>query len=297
MVQPGRILPLCALSVLAFAPVAAVPLPVTGRVELSATAAENIARAAAPVDQLDGERLQLALGAGTWREWRNQLLTTAELSATFEHLPDYSHADGGSFGASAGVRRKLGLGPFAPAIDAGAGVFHRDARENRDDGTTSTASLRVSKRLGSAWRLSVTGDWLQHDARGAMFDRRHRRLLAALNWDVTTRWQLTGGMGRLWGEFTANASSPVWHRALDGALGPTVANYYRQLPWDYTYLYGPDWVSYRTHGRSTFRWLEVSPALARNTALALRYEWLTTINQVGIKYRQKNWTLTLLQRF
>ena len=50
-----------------------------------------------------------------------------------------------------------------------------------------------------------------------------------------------------------------WPRALSGALGTNVSDYYNTVPWAVTDSYGPGWVTYRVTGRVSFWWLELSP--------------------------------------
>ena len=98
-------------------------------------------------------------------------------------------------------------------------------------------------------------------------------------------------------DFVANAGWPIWQRALAGQITPTIAQYYNTVSWEITDAYGPRWVTYRVTGRSDFWWLELSPALGRNTSLPLRFETSYTVNVIGIAYRQTLWTLGLVHRF
>jgi hypothetical protein len=64
-----------------------------------------------------------------------------------------------------------------------------------------------------------------------------------------------------------------------------------------THLFGPAWVTYRVTGRVSFWWLELSPVLGPNTSLPIRYDSLFSVNKIGIKYRQDQWSVSLLHRF
>lgn len=259
--------------------------------------AENISHTSAPADRKSSVRYQAAAAATQLHEWAGSVVTVAEFGATAETVRDYPKAGSLVVGPHLNVRRKFGLGAFAPVVDASVGYTYRDARVSFDDGWSPAASIRVSKRLTPAWRVAATADWTQHDGKNATFDTSQHRLLAQVTWDPTERVQLSYGIGRLWGSVTANASGPVWVRALAGDLGPKVYEYYNTVPWLTTNMYGPRWVTYRVDAFANFQWFEISPAIGRNTSLPLRYERMNTINRIGIAYPQEIWSLSLLHRF
>lgn len=267
------------------------------RTEASAAWTENIGRSAIPANWRDAMRYEARAAVSEFREWRAGFMTVGELQAGFEHVPKFSRLDAVTAGFSGTVRQKFGFGALAPAVAVDLGLRGRDARIHGDDGWTATAALRVTKRLNESWRLGAVADWQQHYAHGSIWDTRHHRVFGTVTWDVHHRLQLSHGNGRLWGDFVANAGPSIWPLALAGALGPEVQNYYRSTSWGVTDSLGPGWVSYRVTGRVNFWWLELSPALGRNTSLPLRYESLFAVNKVGIKYRQDIWTLQIVHRF
>lgn len=268
-----------------------------GRMETTATWTENIHRASSPTDWRDALRYEVRGAVSAFREWHSGFITTGELGAGLEHVPDFKSLDAATAGFSGTARQKFGLGAFAPSVALDAGLHARDTRLGFDDGWIATAGLRIGKRITRAWRAALHGDWQQHYARSAIFDTKQHRFFAVLTWDITERLQLSHGNGRLWGSFTANASSAIWPRAIGGALGPQIANYYNSVYWGVTDAAGPGWITYLVDGRVSFYWLELSPALGRNTALPLRFENRVSVNKVGVKYRQDVWSLSLLHRF
>lgn len=270
---------------------------VTGRMEASTVWAENINRASSPVDWRDAWRFEARGSASTLREWATGLLTTGEIAAGVEHVRNYRKLDAGTLGAAGTVRQKFGLGAFAPSLSADASLAYHDTRLDFDDGWTATAAVRATKRLTRSWRAGLHGDWEERFTRSAIFDTNHHRFFATVSWDITDWLQLSHGNGRLWGSFTANASPGVWPRALAGALGSHISDYYNTVPWAATEAYGAGWVTYRVDGRVSFYWLELSPALGRNTSLPLRFENRVSVNKVGVKYRQDVWSLSFLHRF
>ena len=265
--------------------------------EATAAWAENIGRATADINWRDAMRFETRTEVSFLREWRAGFMTVGRIDAGIEHVPDFSKMDAFTGGLATTFRQKFGLGALAPVASLDLGLRRREARLAADDGWLATAGLRLSRRVTESWRLSAVTDWRQHYARSAIFDTRHHRVFATVAWDLTDWLQLAHGNGRLWGDFTANAGPSIWPLALAGALGPDVSNYYNTTAWGVTELLGPGWVTYRVSGRVSFWWLELAPALGRNTSLPLRYESLFSVNKVGIKYRQDVWTLQLLYRF
>jgi hypothetical protein len=270
---------------------------VNGRIETSARWAENINRASSPVDWRDAWQLETRGALGLFREWQTGLIVSGEVDALAEHTPKFRALDAASVGAGATVRQKFGLGAFAPSVAVDFGLRARDTRLDLDSGLVATAAVRLTKRLLPALRAGVHADWEQHYARSAVYDTKHHRFFVTLAWDITPWLQLSHGNGRLWGSFTANASSLVWPRALAGALGTPISDYYNSIHWTRSDAFGPGWVTYLVDGRVSFYWLELSPALGRNTSVPLRFENRVSVNQVGVKYRQDIWSLSLLHRF
>ncbi len=269
----------------------------TFRADVSAGWIDNLSRSASPLDQRDALRTEAQLSASWFRATRSGFLASLELAGGLTTVPDFSKAGALTVGPRVLLRQKFGLGAYAPAVELSAGLNRREARLDADEGWTSNAGLRLVKRLTPAWRLAVTGDWHQHDARQGTFDIRQRRLHATVTWDLSDRWQLNASGGRLWGEFTANASSGIWAQAISGGLGAAIEEYYNTIPWAVTDIYGPGWVTYPVAGRVDFWSLELAPALGRNTSLPLRYERANSLNRAGVRYSQESWSLGILHRF
>ena len=272
-------------------------LPITARMESSATWSENIARASNPANWFDTIRQDTRFTASLLTPLATSLSLITELEAGYETVPRYPRNTAYSAGARAIVRYKFGLGPYTPVVTADTSLSRRDARMDGDTGWLATGAVRLSQRFNDSWRASVTGDWTQHYAAHAPFDVRHHRFLGTITYDLNSIWQLTYGRGRLWGDVTANAGGSIWTRALAGLLGADIGRYYNTVAYETTDSYGPGWVTYRVTGHSDFWWLELAPALGPNTSLPLRYESTFTVNVVGVKYRQDLWTVGILHRF
>lgn len=272
-------------------------LPITARMEASTTWAENIARASSPSNWIDSLRHEAHVTGSLLTPLATGISLITEADAGYESVPRYVRNTAFFVGARTQLRWKFGLGAFAPVLTTDLALTRREARIAGDTGWLATGALRLSRRFTDSWRASLAGDWSQHYAAHAPFDVRHHRVLGTLSYDLNATWQLTYGRGSLFGDFVANASAAVWSRAITGQLSPAIGAYYPTLSSETTDSYGPGWVSYRAKGRSDFWWLELAPALGRNTSLPLRYESTFTVNFVGVKYRQDLWTASILHRF
>lgn len=292
---------------LAFAPtflapavaLAATPLrlPITARMEASTTWAENINRASSPADWTDSLRHEARATASLLTPLATGISLITEADLGYTSIPRYVRNTTISATARTALRWKFGLGPFAPVLTTDVALARRDSRISGDSSWHATGGVHVSQRFTDSWRASVTGDWSQNYAAHSTFDTRHHRLLGSVTYDLNDRWQLTYGRGSLWGDINANASARIWSRALAGLITPAVGAYYPTLSYETTDSFGPGYVTYRFKARTDFWWLELAPALGRNTSLPLRYESTFTVNFVGVKYRQDLWTLSLLHRF
>lgn len=267
------------------------------RMEAVTTWAENINRASSPADWADTVRHEARATASLLTPIATGVSLITEADFGYTIVPRYMRNTAAAASARAALRWKFGLGAFAPVLTTDVALARRETRIPGDTGWLATGSLHLSRRFTESWRASLTGDWSQNYAAHATFDTRHHRLHGSVTYDLNDRWQLTYGRGSLWGDITANASARVWSRALAGLISPAIGAYYPTLSWETTDSFGPGYVTYRLKARSDFWWLELAPALGRNTSLPLRYESTVTMNFVGVKYRQDLWSLGLLHRF
>jgi len=280
-------------------PALAEPLrfPLSTRMEASVTWAENIARSSSPANWIDSMRHEGRFVASNLTPIATGLSAITEADVGYESIPRYQINTAYHAGLRTGLRWKFGLGAFAPVLSTEVGIARREARIASDTGWLASGAVHFSKRFSDSWRASLTGDWSQHYAAGPAFDVRHHRVLGTLTYDLNDIWQLTYGRGSLFGDFTANASAAIWARAQAGLITAAIAQYYNMVSDEVTDSYGPGWVTYRVTGRSDFWWLELAPAIGRNTSLPLRYESTYTVNRAGVAYRQDLWTLGILHRF
>ena len=291
---PGRpLLPLLLLAGTLSAAAAGGPVTVSGRISW----AENFSRTSDAATAKDATKWELSAGTAWARQLAPAWQAAAEATATWEQVPDFPALDALHLAGRATLRRKFGLGPYAPGLELHAAALQSRFDESGRSGTQLEAGLRLTRRLSPAWRGTLGADRSQTYARHNPYDVRRHRVFAEATWDVTARWRLTAGGARQDGEVTANAAGRVYASALAGAFGPAIQAYYHAIPFQTTDSFGPGWVAYRIDARVDSYWLGLAPALGAHTALPLRYERVEVRNRVGVRYVSEFWSLGLVHRF
>ncbi len=266
---------------------------------LSGTSAwvENISRTSDSPTMKDGARYDAALAADFNRQLARDWFFNGGLDLRHSTVPDFDRNNALEPGLRASLRRKFGLGPFAPSVSAGAGLKYRDTGLAGDDGWLVTAEVRVAKRLTETVRLAAIGDWLEQYAAHSTFDIRQQTARVEVGWDISERWTLTVNRGRLWGDLVANAAGPVYATALAGGLGPAIQDYYSRIAFETSHSYGPNWVSYRVHARADVWWAALSCTLTGRTSLDFRADGAEVLSQVGVRYETDSYSLSVAHRF
>lgn len=258
---------------------------------------ENFSRSSSVLDFQDLLTFRATAAAGWSRQFAGNLTGVAEVEAAARAAPEFSSLTLGELTVRGELRRKFGLGPLAPVLNGTAAFTGRSSGIEEENGLLQHLALQASKRFTETLRFSATAESWKHHARTDIFDVSYRRYFGEVAWDLTDRWQLSGGYGRLKGSFTANASGFVWNRALTGQLGSAIQQYYTITPWGETDSFGDGWVTYKVHGTGRYWWLQLSPALSESTILTLRYENTFMKNIVNVKYRVNAWSAALVHNF
>lgn len=267
------------------------------RLQAAAAWVENISRTSsaasaqdATVFSVDGAIVHARQLAPSW-----SVILGAD--AGLERVANFDALDRASLGARATLRRKFGLGPFAPVLDASGAVTRVAFRERGRSGWRSETSLTWGQRLTATWRLAAFGSWESFSAQGAPFDTHSRRFGLETQWDATERWRLGAGGSRLRGQLVAHATWAVWGQAIHGGFGPVVNDYYNSIPWEITDTFGAGWVAYRVDCEADFLWGEASFSFGENTRVVFRRETVKVVNRIGIRYDTEFWSLGLVHRF
>lgn len=268
------------------------------RVTASAAWVDNVSRTSHLPTQKSSRVDDLAATLGTSRQLAHDWLLFADGGISLQHVESFAALDRVGATGTLTLRRKFGLGPFAPRLEFTGALAAQAYRESGRSGWQPDLALRYAQRLTAAWQAAAGGGWNRFLARREPFDVATRRVFVESSYDLAGRWQVAFGASRQWGEFTANAAGTIWAQAIGGGLGPVIFNHYNTLAWAVTDSYGPGWVAYRIRdSRADTWWAEIAPALTDRTTLALRYGAARVTNAVGIKYDTTAWTVSLAHRF
>lgn len=263
----------------------------------SALWTKNISRTSFEPTRVDAGSYDLSLGATAPRQLAPDWLLTYGGSAEYVGVPKFDLNSNFTLGPQLGLQRKFGLGPMAPVLQFNTSYVYKFARYSADSGGTLAADLRFVQRLGPAVKVSLSGEWQKHYARDTLFQTEQHTISAEATWDITEDWRLSASAGRLQGTLVANAKSWVYYNALAGANGPAVAQYYAEIPWTETDLYGDDWISYRVEAHADLWSVSLAHSVSDRTTLELSYNSVFVVNEVKIRYPTSSVGLSLIHRF
>ncbi len=257
----------------------------------------NLSRTSAAPFRKDAATYELGLNGNYARQLAPSLLLVTSGAADALHVPDYEDAGNFRISGQLSLYRKFGLGPLATVLSLHAGATYKAARLEDDQGTGGEIGVELAKRVLTNLRLVAEANWLEHNARSAVFDLSQFSYSLAATWDINDRWTLRGSAGRLSGDIVANAAWPAWDRALRGDLGANVSSYYNSRPWSVTNVFGPRWVSYNVEAEVDLWSVTLAYAVSDHTALELRQSAANVVNEVGVRYPTDTVSFSLTHRF
>jgi hypothetical protein len=212
--------------------------------------------------------------------------------------PEYELLDRTDFGPRLILKRKFGLGPYAPVLSAQTDLTGRLARLGAQQGVGAREILTLSKRFNPWLSASVSGEGQAFLADRSAFSVSHFAADARVTVDPHPLLRFSAGASRLEGSFTASASRNRFiNGALAGALGPDVASYFATIPRADTDIFDAPWISYRVKGYVDAWWFEYSPSLTERIGLTLRYERNHAVSVVHTEYRQDTLALSVNYAF
>jgi hypothetical protein len=193
---------------------------------------------------------------------------TTGVAATADVCTTFSGLDSISAGPRLGIRRKIGLGPYAPSISVG---LEADATAFRDSGRSNIDAAgvaRLSQRFNEALQLEVDARVCGTEANHEVYSGSYASLGARLNWDIDEMWRLdvTGGWrdGDIVAEYAAVKTPYGW-------VPKDPGGYAYKGPNQLVRTFSEPFVAYRARA-PTWSWgAGVSPAIGRHTSLLLEY--------------------------
>ena len=255
---------------------------------------ENVSRSSGRRDFRDASEYELGVAAGYNRQLTPRIYAHVEFGLTGTVSPDYELLDHTDFGPRLTLKRKFGLGPYAPVLSAQTDLSGRLARLDEQQGFGARETVTLSKRFSPWLSAAVSGEWQGFMAERSAFSVSHFTADARVTVDPHPLVRFSAGASRLDGSFTASASRNRFvNGALAGALGPDVASYFATIPWARTDIFEAPWISYRVRGYVDAWWFEYSPSFTERTGLTLRYERNHAVSVVHTEYRQDILTLSV----
>ncbi len=187
------------------------------------------------------------------RDW--QLSYGGSLQTSF--WQDYDKLDLTELGIHATLRRKYGLGPYAPRLELHAEIMHQFSKVDEWSGNWARGGVTFLKRFTPAWQFSLGSELARLDAKRAVYSTTDLTTTATLDFDPTDVWRISLAMSygdgdqlswcrASWPPF---ASTPQW---LDG-------------------VFGGDWFPYQSEGHTVAGRISVSRAIGFNANLTLEY--------------------------
>ncbi|MEI6106818.1 MAG: hypothetical protein WCR49_07345 [Opitutae bacterium] len=255
----------------------------------SATWTDNITRCPDPVARKNAALYDVAGST----EWRTQASRDVSLhfatDAGLEACPEFDGLNRLQVGARGAVRRKLGLGPYAPVLRADLGYTGSWYKESSRTGTRFNAVLSWSQRWNDNWQTIMAGEYMHNDGHSPAYDYQNRGLSFEARYDFSARWQLAAGVRRQWGDQIFYA----WLGG-SGAFFPYDYDQWKNTAEDTTF--GKNWYAYSMDSTANSGWVSLSCALGANTSLPLRWEEVHVFNY-GESYRCRMLSLSLVHRF
>lgn len=188
------------------------------------------------------------------RDWQGNLAFGAETTA----WQKFSGLNLSQFHAAVGVRRKFGLGPYATKLDLNARGFYQDAKTSPWSGNGYELSAAVHKRLSPSLSGSVTGVLKRFDSRRAVYSGTRATLTAALDYDLTPDWRISGSV------FYREGDQLSWCRE-------SFPEFVGKGPQWRDGIFGGDWFPYQSDGHTRGANLGIARGLGDRSALSVNW--------------------------
>ncbi|WP_221033070.1 hypothetical protein [Actomonas aquatica] len=220
---------------------------------------------------------------GTHRLLSRDLQGSFKLTAASTHWLDYEGLDLSDLTATAGLRWKFGLGPYAPRLDTHVTVGRLLARVDEWSGNQLRIDTQFSRRLSPAWLLAASVELNRLDAKRAVYSHTQWTYAAAAHYDPTPDWRISLRLRHRQGDqlswcrnsWPSFAGTPQW---LDG-------------------IFGGDWFPYRTEARLNGASLTVSRALGHASSISAGVESTRSTSSAHKTYRNTVLTLQFVHAF
>lgn len=154
----------------------------------------------------------------------------------------------------AGLRRKFGLGPYAPRIDLSIEAGRRFATTTSRTSDFAVSTLSFTQRLTPDLSWHVSADIERHDARRNVFSTTRHRFRIGADYDLTSDWRISLNAAEGRGDLVS------WCRV-------SWPEFKGKSPW-FDGVFGGDWFPYQSVNRITSAQLSLAYALGSRSTVA-----------------------------
>ncbi|HVU25194.1 MAG TPA: hypothetical protein VHE13_13790 [Opitutus sp.] len=212
-------------------------------------------------------------------DWQFLVGARAQTSAWWQ----YSGLNLTELGAQGLLRRKFGLGPYAPRLDLRAGFAHQFSRVGGWSGNWLRAGTALHRRFTPQWEASLAGEYNRLYAHRDVYAIATRSVSARVDFDPDADWRLSLSLRYLGGDQLSwcRASWPQFagtHPWLDG-------------------IFGGDWFPYQERAHQVAASLDLARALGPRTTIALGGDVSHARSAAGHIYRRQILRLQLIHAF
>lgn len=206
----------------------------------------------------------------------------------FHAAADWTPRFNGLTTAAAGVRadwqHKFGLGALAPLFLVELAADAVGAKDAARRGTSTGATLLLRKRFDDRWRATLTQEFTDHAARGAVYDRRGEQTTLELGYDHDEATRVTLAAFRRSGDVVSYATPPRPDLVAVASTRTTVDTF------------GAPRVAYSVDARTVGGKASLVRALDPDSALVASYEYRETERR-PLRYVNHLVSLALVHQF
>ena len=197
------------------------------------------------------------------RDWQGNLGANATTTAWRQ----WDGLDLSTVNVTAGLRRKFGLGPYAPRLDLSFSPGYRFAATAERAAATLNTHLGLSRRLTPALTLNAAADLDRIQADRAIFATTSHTFTGGATYDFNETWRATVSARTRYGDLVS------WCRN----QWPEFVGTTQWLDG----IFGEDWFPYQTLSRSNSVHLSPARAIGRDSTLALSADFTRSATPKG----------------
>ncbi len=213
------------------------------------------------------------------RDWQLSYGGTFQTSAWQE----YSGLNLTELGGHISLRRKYGLGPYAPRLEIQAESTRQFSKVDEWEGYWLRGSATFTKRFTPEWQTALRVGYDQFYAKRDVYSTNSTSLIGTINYDPNENWRVFMSTGYATGDHLS------WCRNSWGSFAGTTQ-------W-LDGIFGGDWFPYQASGHTIITSIGLARALGPNSTLSLEYDVSETFSPKDHVYRDHIIRLQFIHAF